>query len=567
MFDLSVIPFSRYGSYVAFSRLAGDDSRPGGLYLRSVRGPGLTAWQTVLRLELLREGQPVHFSESVSPSLLRLDCEHGFVEICMPMPDVIRLRCSGVGLRLSRSATGYDYIIRKAEDLWQLTICGDFEARYMLRGLAGELIVDAGWDGVRSQGMIIELTPQSSSGVAEAVIEEFRTSWKPTPIPEFFESCVSQVQSEYQAWKAHMPPAPDCYTAVRDLACYLTWSCVVLPGGLLTRPAMFMSKNNMASIWSWDNCFNALALAPGNPALAWDQLMVMVDHQSGDGSLPDLLNDMIISRSFFKPPVYGWTIQRMWRMGSLTLGQLAEIYQPLSRNTHWWFDDQNNIPHYDHGNDSGWDNSTIFAQMPPVESPDLCAHLILQMETLGEIAQALGLDDDASDWKKRASLLLKIMLQRFWREDHFVAFQAVDQTVIESESLLLYLPLMLGRRLPDDVIKALVRGLRMENRFLTPFGLATESLSSPFYQPDGYWRGPIWGAPIIFFIEALKAVGETDFSRDLARRFCDLCSVSGLAENYNAISGAPLRDRAFTWTSSHFFLAAAELLEQTILPI
>ena len=562
MFDLSTTPFSRYGSYVAFSHLSEDVSHSAGLYLRSVRGPGLTAWQTVFQLELLKDGQPVHFSESVSPSLLRLDCEFGFAEICLARPDVIRMRCQGVALRLSRAASGYDYLIRKPGGLWQITICAEFEARYMLASLAGELAVVSGWDGVRSQGMAIELTHQSSAQIAEFELREFRTSWAPTACPETFKECVRLVESEFESWKDSLPPVPGYFSQASDLAAYLTWSCVVMPAGLLTRPAMFMSKNNMASIWSWDNCFNALALAQANPCLAWDQLMVMVDQQAEDGSLPDLMNDMIISRSFVKPPVYGWAIQRMWQMGSLTIERMREIYKPLCRNTDWWVKDDDGIPAYDHGNDSGWDNSTIFATLPPVESPDLCAYLVLQMETLAKIAQALNLNGDAAGWQKRADQLLCTMLRRFWREDHFVAIQSVGQVEIESESLILYMPLLLGRRLPGNVIQALVRGLRADNRFLTPYGLATESIASPAYQPDGYWRGPIWGAPLIFLIEGLSAVGELEFARDLALRFCNLCATSGMAENYNALSGAPLRDRAFTWTSSHFFLAAAELLKE-----
>ena len=57
---------------------------------------------------------------------------------------------------------------------------------------------------------------------------------------------------------------------------------MVAAAGHLRRPAMYMSKNAMASIWSWDNCFNALALVPHQPELAWDQLMVMVDLQDMD---------------------------------------------------------------------------------------------------------------------------------------------------------------------------------------------------------------------------------------------------------------------------------------------
>ena len=138
---------------------------------------------------------------------------------------------------------------------------------------------------------------------------------------------------------------------------------------------------------------------------------------------------------------------------------------------------------------------------------------------------------------------------------------APTATEIDCDSLLLFIPLLLGKRLPQAVITPLVARLREPGHFLTTHGLASESTSSQFYQPDGYWRGPLWGAPMVMLVEGLAAVGETELAADLRRRFCALVTARGLAENYDALTGAPLRDRAFTWTASAFLLLAAELAQ------
>ena len=44
---------------------------------------------------------------------------------------------------------------------------------------------------------------------------------------------------------------------------------------------MYMSKNWMTNVWSWDHCFNAMALCRDHPSLAWDQWMIMADFQDG----------------------------------------------------------------------------------------------------------------------------------------------------------------------------------------------------------------------------------------------------------------------------------------------
>jgi glycogen debranching enzyme len=57
----------------------------------------------------------------------------------------------------------------------------------------------------------------------------------------------------------------------------------------------------------------------------------------------------------------------------------------------------------------------------------------------------------------------------------------------------------------------------------------------------------------------LTEIGETKLARTIAQRFCRLCAKSGFAENFDALTGAPLRDTAYTWTSSVFLILANEL--------
>jgi glycogen debranching enzyme len=84
--------------------------------------------------------------------------------------------------------------------------------------------------------------------------------------------------------------------------------------------------------------------------------------------------------------------------------------------------------------------------------------------------------------------------------------------------------------------------------------LATEHPASDAYSAEGYWRGPIWAPPTIVIVDGLCSIGEVELARTIAQRFCNLCRKSGFAENFNALTGAPLCDPAYTWTSSIFLL-------------
>ncbi len=196
----------------------------------------------------------------------------------------------------------------------------------------------------------------------------------------------------------------------------------------------------------------------------------------------------------------------------------------------------------------------------PLESPDLCAFLVLQMETLATLASMLNHTEEAESWQRRSEDLLQKLLAHFWQGDHFVAMRSDDHLVADTESLLLYLPLLLGKRLPAPVRHELISRLTRPGRFLTEYGLATESLASPWYQPDGYWRGPIWAPSTMILVEGLAACGEEELARDIARRFCDMAASVGFAENFNAQTGEALRDRAYTWTSSVFLVLGHEYL-------
>lgn len=58
---------------------------------------------------------------------------------------------------------------------------------------------------------------------------------------------------------------------------------------------------------------------------------------------------------------------------------------------------------------------------------------MLQMDTLATMAEKLGKKEEASEWRKRSDALLKQMLTRFWKDDHFVAIRTQDDSVVGSD--------------------------------------------------------------------------------------------------------------------------------------
>jgi glycogen debranching enzyme len=288
------------------------------------------------------------------------------------------------------------------------------------------------------------------------------------------------------------------------------------------------------------------------------------------------MNDETESWRHTKPPVHGWVLR--WMMShssSIDRKKLSEVYQPLCRWTDWFFHnrdaDRDGLPEYNQGDDSGWDNTTIFLEPPPLETPDLAALLVIQMDVLSDVAAKLGKQQDALSWRKRSDELLQALIENYWRGHQLVALHAFDHKAAPTTSLILYLPLILGQQLPEPIRRQLIERLMDKGRFLTQHGFATEELSSPYYRSNGYWRGPIWAPTMMMLAQSLEDSGRADLARDMRLRFCRMVTESGFAENFNAVTGAGSdlpdlkkpdtdgRDPAYTWTSGVFLIFAQQL--------
>ncbi len=563
--DIRHTPFSRFGSYIAFSLLGEDRLKNSGLapglWLRCVHGD---AAREVFLVEVLRNGAPVPFTCDAAPGVLTLRAEGGTVRFCIAEPDLIRIRGDGgLGLRLT-ARPGGNSAIPQPNDSWLLTLATAFRF-YLLTALAGRLRADAPWEIARCAKIVADFLPEPLTGVFEAALEQSVGAPAPRPYPGTFDALVAAAEAEFAEFaKACCPPQAGEFAETAQAAAHLNWSAVVAPCGNFTRPAMLMSKNWMCNVWSWDHCFNALALAAGKPELAWDQFCIMFDQQLPTGQLPDYINDILRLCCFVKPPVHGWTLRRMlqanpWFADS---ARLTAIYGPLARWTEWWLTlrnpDGDGLPEYHHGFDSGWDNATAYDVGFPIKAPDLAAFLVVQMEVLADLATRLHKPDEAAAWRRRAAATLTALCKKLWRGNRFINVQARNGKVEEKGACLLdCLPIVLGPSLPADVRTALVARIR---RHLTDWGLATEQVKSPLYTADGYWRGPIWAPPTLLIADGLARSGEKPLAQDIALRFCKLCRQSGFAENFDPVSGEPLRDRAYTWTSSVFL----ELLREFV---
>ncbi|MFZ0531891.1 MAG: hypothetical protein WAM09_01830 [Anaerolineales bacterium] len=577
-YSLDQIPFSRRGSFLTItSRNSSGSTRL--LYKTcSARIHNLHdipfAADEFFELSLVKDGHDVPYSWQAYPYKLELHVESDAqVVLAFADPDTLIFQANNVGLRWLPSKV---FPIQYSPEENQIYLI-DWFARgiHMFRADDNTTIqatitpivpgIEKHWGEFPCT---ITYEPNDNTSTIQGAIHfsRYETFWN-EPVPDFDE-VLSSNEKNFAKWMSKLPIVPETYQIPAEIAWFILWNCQVPKEGTLTRPIIYMSKFWMNGIWAWDNLFNAIAVIDADPELAWDQLMLFFDYQDPNGMIPDMISDMEPIYGFTKPPLHGWAIQKLVsRLGvKKSLPYLNMIYKPLSRLTDWWYTyrdfDQDGLPQYFHGNDSGWDNSTVFDHDGPVEGADLAAYLVLQCECLAFIAETTGRKKAAIRWKSRAEKQLADLLTHSVKEDRFYSPLNGSGEAEASQSLLNYLPLLLGKRLPKRIRIAMINDLRPEGPFLTQFGLASEPPSSIKYMPDGYWRGPIWAPSTYLIFDGLINSGEFELAHLIAERFCNMClQESGFWENYDALTGKGLRCPGYSWTAS-IFLLLAEWLEK-----
>ncbi|MGP6145733.1 amylo-alpha-1,6-glucosidase [Jeotgalibaca sp. A122] len=546
---ISKIPFSRYGSYFVISYFEGE------LLLRDVHG-GDESPSELFRLSF-NEEVAFECNETKFTVFSKNNAENK-IEFIYPTDKTVHIRTTRMALKLEAIKVRYDSFNQMGSNSYEY-ISYKKETKYHLEVLSGNLSVDAPWKTVGNEHIRLELANDS-----ELYLTNYRVIHE-SVTPQSFEDAHVAVQKEYQEWLNNMPTTDPQYQLPHDLASYLLWTNTVRVDGFLNLPITYMSKNWMQNIWSWDNCFNAILMAENYPELAYNQLKIFNNYQDDSGAYPDFINDKYVSYNCVKPPIHAWAYQKMMEVNPKFSEDkfLSEMYDSFSRNTNFWLNHRTHdgLPYYTHGNDSGWDNASIFHEGFPVTAPDLTAYLIRQMDILGDFADKLGKQKEAHDWREKADLLYDKFLPAFFDGKQLRAFHTFSGEKIKSTtSAILFLPIVLAYRFNDADKEQLISELL--NRFECKYGIATEEPTSSLFTGDGYWLGPVWAPETYIFVDALYEAGYHDDALRIAKKFCDATLVGGLAENFNAHTGEGNDDLAFSWTSSVFLLLNQMNLEE-----
>lgn len=560
LFDFAHVPFSRFGRALTLSVMRVPDGEGArATYLRTVRGGDERAsFGRFCRLSVFdMEGAEREVSWTLTPSRLSgTIAGGGWLAFAIGSGERLHVEGGNCTVSFALEGSRYDYAVN-LPDGRPCVVSARENLKFIPYASMGKLTVSGDWQTDRSENVSVRFSGESFAGMLDCFLAA------PAPRPsETFAEAEAEAATDFADWLSRCPPGPVEQREARELAAYLLWANTVTPFGRLTRPAIYMSKNAMINIWAWDNAFSALGVVGVDAQLAFDQFAAIFDHQDESGLLPDYVNDKDVAFSFTKPPVHGWALRLIMdaHPDFLTEERRAYLVRAIGRQVTYWLTharpNADVLPAYVHGNDSGWDNATFFAAGGPVETPDLTTFLILAAEQLALLSDGVA---EKARWSTLADDLHALLIERLWNGKTFVVRRPQGEVDTGGDSLIQFMPLLLGSRLDPAIAEILLARLEAHN-FITRYGPATESPDSPLYQDDGYWRGPIWAPTTYLLWDGLRRQGAEAQASIVAERFCALANRSGMAENFDALTGRGLRDRAFAWTSAVYLLLAQTLV-------
>jgi hypothetical protein len=204
--------------------------------------------------------------------------------------------------------------------------------------------------------------------------------------------------------------------------------------------------------------------------------------------------------------------------------------------------------------DRAYDEAKIRRDCPFLVQDVLFNSLLCRAGTdLAGVARIL--DADPLPHEERAEKTKSAINEKLWDEEHGTY---LDYDLVGDKLLRVYFgpnlagPLFAG--IPDeDRAKRMLDTL--EN---VGFGLSDENITPiPSYDmrgfgfdPERYWRGPVWINIDWFLMHGLKRYGYGEHAERLEQTIVDLCRKEGFREYFNPETGAGQGSVLFSWTAA-----------------
>lgn len=198
------------------------------------------------------------------------------------------------------------------------------------------------------------------------------------------------------------------------------------------------------------------------------------------------------------------------------------------------------------------------------ESVDLNAFLYAEKLCLANLADIIGLNEDAQQLRKESRWLITKIRQYLFDSTtgYFYDKKLNERHLIKVAGPEGWLPLW-ARCADDEQARSVVHAVLDTARFNTFLPFPTLDASHPEFNPaKGYWRGPVWTDQLYFGLKGLRNYGYWNDANKLQEKFFNhaegLTTNKPLYENYHPLTGVGLNAMNFSWTAAHILMLLVE---------
>jgi len=219
--------------------------------------------------------------------------------------------------------------------------------------------------------------------------------------------------------------------------------------------------------------------------------------------------------------------------GCLSQGKAEALYDAMKANFSWWKESHGfgaNRVSYLYAAECGFKGASYGTLEFPLEAPDLYAQMILYAEVIGRV-ERIARRGNGLGWYAESQALKNTLLNELWDGEAFACRGAISGRRFKSGSLLAYVPIMLGKRLPDDIIGKLERALVCEKRFLSSRGLVSEDMLSAHYDAHVPGCGSVEALPQQLVVGGLIDAGRIGAAVKIAERALAFADENGAVES------------------------------------
>lgn len=558
-------PFGRQGSYFYVRADLTEQFGRAYAYLCTCHGAaGALGKNKLFALIPLYEGERVPYAIIMKPTELTLRTLYGDIKMCIAEDKLMLFKGENhLGLRLSTTGEELDRITKpRGKTGWETIF--SWVMTTVAHPIKGSITATAPWEWDRNRcgHCNIDFLPDED-GIMVASLEEFRHSGYVRENYPSYEEGLANATCAWETFLNNIPKLPGKYEKLREIAAYNLWSYTVGAEGLIKHPMLFMGRTGPTS--QWQTTFQTLAFG-NNKDLGWAQMLVSFDQQSPTGQLPDFYDDSRGSFMCTRPPIHGWALKQMRKLGyydKLSKEELKEFYPKLEAWANWFgkyrTDGVDGLPHYEHPDESGMEDGSTFRESNIMVTPDLPAYLVLLFEELGNMSQDIGMEPAIKEaWYKRAREMQERLIEKLWTGERFVSHTLDGKEIARDYGTLGYMPIVLGHRLPEEILKKLVDDLKIEGYILSDYGFDKEKMIARELSDIAHnsVRGMIYHPFQVIMLSSLIDMGEEEFAHMVAKRYCDaMVDGPGLSDGLNAFTGAT-PGYGISWTAGAYLLIA-----------